>query len=394
MAADHFGSQPGKCPVDTFTSVINEKTTGSVIPKLEENIMRRYARLITLSLLLTFATTAGRLVADCAAQLPPGCSESSPEACRYVSDLSYPVGVIDDVVLTDSARDNYQVPLLVRYPIGAAGPRPVVIWNHGGDPSPRGNTRSEEWGTTLAAAGYIVIHPSRVPVEDIKGFRTECKANGFKPPEECAFWLAQMRFGPQTVHFLIDHLTDVQASNPALGGMFDMSRLVVAGHSAGTTSVLAAAGASQQWLEGGPIYSERDSRPIAFLASGPQGPLYAGFNSGFQSNSFVEVDRPFMFITGVGDETGEPSETRTTGWLTSASGNKVLSWDTDPRAVHETMDIHKCDTDVQESHCRWIASAGVAFLDAVVRGRPEAQDWMASNALNVLSRGAIEIHRR
>jgi hypothetical protein len=101
-----------------------------------------------------------------------------------------------------------------------------------------------------------------------------------------------------------------------------------------------------------------------------------------------------MFITGVGDETGEPVPTRVTGWITSGRGNKTLVWDTEPGAVHETMDIDKCDTPLQQNHCRWLASAGVAFLDAVVRERPEAREWMASNALNVLSGGAIEMHRR
>jgi predicted dienelactone hydrolase len=147
-------------------------------------------------------------------------------------------------------------------------------------------------------------------------------------------------------------------------------------------------------VTGGTQYVERDDRPIAFLASGPQGPMYAGFNTGFQTTSFVKVDRPFMFITGVGDETGEPIPTRVTGWITSIPGNKALVWDTEPGAVHETKDINKCDTPVQQNHCRWLASAGVAFLDAVVRERPEARDWLASNALNVLSGGAIELHRR
>jgi hypothetical protein len=58
------------------------------------------------------------------------------------------------------------------------------------------------------------------------------------------------------------------------------------------------------------------------------------------------------------------------------------------------MDIHRCDTPVQNKHCHFIASAGVAFLDAVVRGRQEAREWIQSDALRVLSSGAIEIHRR
>jgi hypothetical protein len=36
----------------------------------------------------------------------------------------------------------------------------------------------------------------------------------------------------------------------------------------------------------------------------------------------------------------------------------------------------------------------LAFLDAVVRQRREAKEWLRSNALEVLSGGAIELHRR
>jgi hypothetical protein len=178
----------------------------------------------------------------------------------------------------------------------------------------------------------------------------------------------------------------------------------VAGHSAGTTAVLANAGAWQQWAPGY-RYDERNDIPIAFMATGVQGPMYAGFGSGFQSpgsqrgireHSFAGLDRPFLFITGVGDETGEPPETRVTAWLTSRPGNKVLVWDTVAEAVHETMDINdnKCDTPVRAAHCEWLGAAGLAFLDAVVRQRPEAEEWISSNALEKVSGGAIEIHRR
>src|SRR5690554_2607793 len=78
-------------------------------------------------------------------QPPAQCSRSHPENCLYISDLSYTVGVIDQVMLVDPARNNYEVWLVIRYPVGATGPRPVVIWHHGGHPSIRGAARSEEW---------------------------------------------------------------------------------------------------------------------------------------------------------------------------------------------------------------------------------------------------------
>ena len=338
-------------------------------------------------------------------RLPATCDPADPESCLYTSDLSFDVGVVEDVSLVDADRSGYEVPLLIRYPVlEAVEPRPVVIWNHGGAPSRQGATRSEEWGNLLAAAGYVVIHPSRLPIADPTPLRAECEANGIVDPDQCSHFVAQLLYGPQNTHFLIEHLTDVAALNPALAGLLDEQRIVVAGHSAGSTVALANAGARQQFVDGGPLYDERDEAPLAFLATGVQGPMYAGFQSGFQPaevgtgsavHSFAGIDRPFMFITGIGDETGEPPESRTSAWLTAQSTSDLyLSWDTDRRAVHETMDIDKCDTAVRSDHCRWIGSAGLAFLDAVVRLRPAAQQWLDSDAYQVLTGGAIELHNR
>jgi predicted dienelactone hydrolase len=335
--------------------------------------------------------------------LPSSCDSAASATCLYTSDLAYDVGEIGEVQLTDTARNNYDLPLVIRYPVGALGPRPVVIWHHGGTPSARGATRSEEWSRHLAAAGYVMVHPSRRMIADPAPFQAECRDNGFKLPDECAYWVTQHRYGPQNTHFLIDHLADVEALDPALAGLLDPDTIVVAGHSGGTSSVLANAGAWQRWRPGAPQYDERNDAPVAFLATGVQGPMYAGFQSGFHSpgvhraiaeHSFAGIDRPFMFITGVGDETGEPPEARVTAWLTSTPGDKVLLWDTEAEAVHETMDIDRCDTPLRADHCTWIGSAGLAFLDAVVRQRPEAQAWIDSAALAVLSAGAIELHRR
>jgi hypothetical protein len=344
-------------------------------------------------------------IADGGAQqaLPASCDRSKPETCLYTSDLRFKAGMIEGVSLVDAARNNYEIKLLIRYPRGATAPRPVVIWHHGGLPSAKGASRSAEWGEALATAGYVVVHPSRTPIPDPTPFLSECRDNGFRDPDECGLWVTGMRYGAQNTHFLIKNFRQIEGLDPALAGLLDPSKIVVAGHSAGSDSVLAAAGAWQQWVPGGKRYQERNDAPIAFLATGVHGPQYAGFHSGFQSpgsgsgipeHSFHGITRPFLFITGVGDETGEPPEARVSAWLTAQTGKKTLMWNTSPEAVHETMDIHKCDTPLQANHCRWIASAGVAFLDAVVRGRAVAEEWLRSDALEVLSGNAIELHHR
>jgi predicted dienelactone hydrolase len=348
-----------------------------------------------------FVTTSIGVRGATAEELPATCDPNDPPSCLYVSDLGYPMGTVERT-LYDPDRDNYAVPILIRYPIGAADARPVVVWHHGGNPSVNGRTRSEEWGTALTEAGYVVIHPSRVPIYHPELYEAECREAGFDTPDECAYWMSQMRFGPQTTHFIIDKLSQLMIDVPDLADRLDVTKIVVGGFSAGSTGALAAAGAWQQWFEGARRFDETDPRPMAFIASGPQGPMYAGFGSGFQAapfdgikrSSYAAIERPFMFITGVGDETQEPPEARVTAWLSSLPGDKVLSWNLSPGAVHQTMNIHKCETALQEKHCLWIESAGIAFLDAVVRGRPEAREWISSGAYGVLTEGAIELHLR
>jgi hypothetical protein len=347
----------------------------------------------------TSAVDAGGGAGDAAASTAGACSPSQLDGCTYVSDLRFEVGVAD-LELTDPARNNLPVPLRVHYPIGASDARPVVIWNHGGSPSAAGRTRSEEWGATLAAAGYVVIHPSRILV-DPAPFQAVCEREGLPLPADCQLFISQVVFGPMTAAFAIDSLAAIEAAVPALAGHVDAASLAVAGHSAGSAVPLALAGATRQFA--GPPRRAVDARPLAFLASGPQGPDYAGFNTGFREDGFHDIDaRPFLWITGRGDETGgedqpqhEPSEARTAGWLTSTRGSKLLSWDNDEVTVHESMDIHKCgDSPVQRTHCDAFAMLGTAFFDAHLRKRDAAIAYLASSAYDTLNAGVIELHRR
>jgi hypothetical protein len=223
----------------------------------------------------------------------------------------------------------------------------------------------------------------------------ECEANGYADPALCAGWIGAYRYGTQNTTYIIDHLDEIEALVPEIRGRLNTTKVVVGGHSGGTASVLANAGAYQQWLEGGPVYHEVAEAPIAFFAAAPQGPTYAGFGGGFDEvTSFVEISRPFLFITGVGDETGEPVPTRTTAWFTMQPENKLLVWDTQKEAKHETMDIDRCDGELRANHCLWIASVGLAFLDAVVRERKLAIQWLTSDAFETATGGEIELYRR
>ncbi len=372
-----------------FTSVVTEKQrltydvviSGKSIVNLRQHYVRYLVFLLCLTLFYVQQVSAN-----------PACSPAQPQDCLYESDINVSIDLVEfDLMVT--AIPNYMIPLRVYFPLNSIESRPAIIWNHGGDPSEDGRRRSMDWGQTLAAAGYVAIHPSRIPVPRPAQFRRQCKKNGFRSVRECERWIAQARVGPMNVRYIIDDLSIIETT---IGVNIDASKIAVAGHSAGTIAVFSNAGAWQRWKPNGPIYSERDDRPVAFFATGPQGTMYANYLlAGFQSgDSFEPIDRPLALVTGVGDRTGEPPESRITAWLKSMQGNKYLSYDTNPAAVHETMNINVCDSDIQNLHCTWIASFGLAYFDAVLRERREAITWLQSDAYQILTNGEIELHRR
>jgi hypothetical protein len=356
------------------------------------------------------AAIAGGLL-GAASPVAAACNPANPPTCRYVSNLNFNVGELRTVVV-DPSRNNYQIPLLIRYPVGAPGPRPVVIFNHGGPPRANGLNGSSEWSTAMATAGYVVIHPSRVPVATPSAAQlTECDANGVIGASACGDWLGHSLFGPMNTDFLISQFGQL-GGRPELAGLLDSRKVVVAGWSAGTTVALANSGAWRKFAPDGPVHDQKSTAPIAFMAFAPFGPDYGGFYyspiwnfGGFQSASFDDIDdRPFLFVTGKGDfgpkvivdlsEEKVRSEARSLGWLRATPGRKYLGWDLDRRATHGTMNISDCNTALKAAHCDATKSLGIAYLDAVARRRTQAINWLASDAYLSLTGGEIELHRR
>jgi hypothetical protein len=81
----------------------------------------------------------------------PNCSASPGPACLYVSPSSHGFAAFErHVHYIDKTGAQRLVKLLLRQPLGAAGPMPVVVWSHGGaegkqDPA----TSMAEWSTLI-----------------------------------------------------------------------------------------------------------------------------------------------------------------------------------------------------------------------------------------------------
>lgn len=336
--------------------------------------------------------------------LPPGCSASSRAGCKYLPDINTPVGRPIDLTLIDPARSNYPVLIRIRYPLALSGRRPVIIWNHGGGPDRNGRNVSSEWSEAFASAGYIVIHPSRTPIADPAPFRQQCRNNGVPGATavqfdaNCAGWVAQFLYGPRNVDFLIQNVAEIERLAPSLAGRMDATRVMVGGWSAGTAIAFANAGARRQLQPGGPIYNQTNTRPLGFMGVSPTGADYADFASGFQSTSFDSVDsRPFLFVSGKNDgDAATPTEARSAGFLRAARGGKYFAWTTSLVPTHSTMNISDCGAvgTLKNAHCEWIRSLGLAFADSLLRRRPAASSWIASDAFVTMTDNVMELHRR
>ncbi len=104
------------------------------------------------------------------------------------------------------------------------------------------------------------------------------------------------------------------------------------------------------------------------------------------------------FNTSIGDVGPDRCATvaRTMAWQQARRGDKYLSWSNRLAVDHGTVDLEpsSCAGPINSQMCRWLESLGVAYLDALVRARPAAQDWLDSDVMRVMTLNRIEFHRR
>lgn len=408
-----------------------------------------------LALLAGALATLGSLPARAQAPINgcAGADAGTLAQCHYRSPQPSYTPAVVDLVLQDPARGDHVVPIRVRYPVGASGARPVVIWNHGGGTTGQDVQASQQLGTyvtrgqqssvrrseSFARAGYVVIHIGRLPPSVVRGHQVtptvlgsdqmrDCVRAGVVAAVDadnpnanvvasCAVFIGWHLWGPRNVAFVADMLQHYRVGMlPGFEGTLDREKIIVGGWSGGSASGLNIAGAYQQWSNGEATL-RLDPVPVpgvaAFFLDSPRGPAYAGYSSGFQEDSSFGIGSlPLLINTARGDRGpgGEPVAVRNVHFFGAAKGDKVMSYSWTPTADggpnHGTMDINDsideatnepasgCNTALREEHCAALEMLGVAFLDAKVRGIREAQDWLASGNFKVLTRDRIELHRR
>lgn len=348
-----------------------------------------------------------------------GCSDPSPmkaslilvvaAACGSVNDSGAPDAAVADAPV-DAAPALYQPPVLpvqmmevtvtdparvggartlnvaLRFSRDAALPAPIAVWSHGGATGQtNAATALDKWAIAAAEAGYFsvaIAHTPRTPAQ-----RTAlCTELGIDAGgcDEFKF-LSYDR--PLDIAVVLDRLVEL-AATPQFAGKLDVTRIAVGGHSAGAGGALMVDGAPR--VMGSKSVRLADARPLAFLALSPQAPG----SDGMTAPGYAQIVRPTLIGTGRGDDNPpDTAEGRASVFDAMQPGHKARVFIEDPAAIHTVfaLETEACSMRAPLAHCEemvaWVRSAGIAFLDAEVRGLPEAIAWLASPNLTVASEG-------
>jgi hypothetical protein len=344
----------------------------------------------------------------------PACTASPAPDCLYVPAASYGVtSFTRSVAYTDNAGSQRVVELLIRQPLGAPLPMPVVVWSHGGAGKTNPATSMAEWSELSARAGYFSISIAHRQRDETS--RTAlCQSIGIDAAA-CALFAHLNWDRPHDIRAVLDEVDRMAVTD--FRSQIDKARIAVGGHSAGSGGAQTVAGATRSFGSFvNPPGRLSDPRPIAFLSFSPQQPGVSGFfDTHFKKpgHSWTDVQRPMLIATGDGDDscepTGKPGECvgdtpfgRRIGYQRMpASGNKYQLYVHDADAFHMLFELNakECPAkNVDAAKCaeivRWLSSSALAFLDGHVRQLPAALQWLQSNRIEQASGGVAEWQRK
>lgn len=320
--------------------------------------------------------------------------------CLYSPEKTYAYERLTNrVSYTDVAGVTRTVEVTARIP-ARTGALPVVIWAHGGGDGRNTSGGSvgalSSWAETTAEAGYLSIAPAfhvREPEDQL----ALCNYLGFPEGDECDGFSALSWDRPFDIKAILDGLAQLNAAPGPLRGRIDLGRVAVGGHSAGSAGTLSVAGAGREFRGkryDGSTFS--DPRPKAFVALSPSAPgLSFMFDRVFndETTSYSNLTRPVLFVTGKGDAHEQFPHGRRIPYELSPAGDKYRVWVNDVVFSHSAYgdDLDTCGEGVKAKVCApfraMIMSTVLAFLDAYVEQRPQAQRYLQNGYMTQVMKG-------
>lgn len=300
----------------------------------------------------------------------------------------YTVSEVGDLVLHDSKR-NKDLHVRIFYPNGS-GRYPVIVFSHGAGGSQNCcEALTRHWATY----GYVTIQPTHddsavqrrnTGEENIRFL--QAVRDALKKP---ALWESR----PRDISFVLDALPALADRVPGLVGKMDSARIGVAGHSMGSYTTEAVAGAAVD-LPGHPAANLADPRVKAILCLSPQGPGQFGLTD----HSFDPISLPYLGLTGSLDSLGPVASPawHKTPFDRSQPGDKyhLFIEGANHMSFITARTVAASRAAQGEPILGYTNSASLAFWDAYLKGDARAKAYLQSDALEKSSHGAVKLSRR
>lgn len=324
---------------------------------------------------LLLALLAGLILPAPATAASPALPATAPAAWSQAG----PYRVVQVEGEWRDARRDRVVPYLIRYPEGATGPAPVVIFSHGLGGGRRG---AAYYGEHLASHGYVVVMVQH-PGSDLSIW------NGVRPNlgNVDQAMLARAVADPRVtinrfldIPFALDQLVAMNAADGPLKGRLDLTRIGMSGHSFGAVTTQAMAG---QVYPGGRSLPE--PRFTAFLAMSP-----SAARDGDNATAFGSITRPFLSLTGTEDSftvrSDEPAAEVVAGRqqpFAHVSGPDMLVLLTggDHMVFSGRQEVGGAPRPNDARHREIILAASLAWWDAWLKDDPKALAWLRDGGL-------------
>ena len=316
-----------------------------------------------------------------------------PSAPTYASGYNlqagpFPVSETNDIVLHDAKR-NKDLHMRLFYPTDL-GRFPVIIFSHGAGGSQNCcEALTKHW----ASYGYITIQPTH---DDSARQRRDSGEEDIRPLQavrdalkNSTLWESR----PQDISFVIDSLPELQKRIPVLSEKLDANRIGVAGHSMGSFTAEAIAGATIDFPHR-PATSFIDHRVKAVLCLSPQ----ASGQFGLSDESFAKISVPYLGVTGSKDSLGPIAspEWHKIPFRLSPPGDKYHLYidGANHMSFTGTRILPSADLARADAIVGYTNSASLAFWDAYLKSDARAKDYLHSDALSASSHGATQLSRR
>ncbi len=294
------------------------------------------------------------------------------------------------LVLRDEARQA-DVPIRVRYPLGAGHSLPVIVFSHGMGGS---DSAFPDLTTHWATHGYAVIlptHSDSIRLRRQKGQATPRSVDELRDPRQLRNVDPVGR--RDDVALIVDSLNRIEAAIPALrrtdgGGRLDRSRLGVSGHSAGAYTTQIVIGVKARVRGGGERATLADERFKAAIVISGQGLT----NRTLTRDSWSGVRKPMLVIAGSRDTSPVSNETpasRRHPYEFAPPGDKYLLFlDGATHSSYSGKGLTRLLNDGPVEHPQAIVDAvaaqTLAFWDAYLNHDAAARAYLAEDAIEKL----------